>query len=53
MPQEKVSFSLELANAITQYLGTRPYQEVASLIAEIQKQYQEEQSLKVVKSEDN
>lgn len=48
---EKVTISLELANAITQYLGTRPYQEVAALITEIQKQYQEEQSLKVVKSE--
>lgn len=36
---EKVTITLELANAITQYLGTRPYQEVAPLIAEIQKQY--------------
>jgi hypothetical protein len=40
--QEKISITLELANAITQYLGTRPYQEVASLIAEIQKQYAEQ-----------
>lgn len=51
MPNEKVTISLELANAITQYLGTRPYQEVAALIAEIQKQYAEEQSLKVLKDE--
>jgi len=48
---EKVTITLELANAITQYLGTRPYQEVVSLIAEIQKQYAEAQSLKVVKDE--
>jgi len=47
---EKVTITLELANAITQYLGTRPYQEVASLIAEIQKQYKEQQ-LTVVKDE--
>lgn len=44
MPNEKVTISLELANAITQYLGTRPYQEVAALIAEIQKQYSEQKS---------
>lgn len=49
--QEKVTLTLELANAITQYLGTRPYQEVVSLIGEIQKQYAEAQSLKVVKDE--
>lgn len=46
---EKVTITLELANAITQYLGTRPYQEVSALIAEIQKQYAEQ--LKVVKDE--
>jgi hypothetical protein len=51
MKNESVTITLELANAITQYLGTRPYQEVASLIAEIQKQYAEAQSLKVVKGE--
>jgi hypothetical protein len=46
---EKVTITLELANAITQYLGSRPYQEVATLIAEMQKQYKEQ--LKVVKDE--
>jgi len=40
--QEKVIITIELANAITNYLGTRPYQEVAALIAELQKQYQEQ-----------
>jgi hypothetical protein len=49
MKNETVAITLELANAITQYLGSRPYQEVASLIAEMQKQYQEQ--LKVVKDE--
>jgi hypothetical protein len=53
MKNESVTITLELANAITQYLGTRPYQEVASLIAEIQKQYAEAQSLKVVKDENS
>lgn len=47
--QEKVTITLELANAITQYLGSRPYQEVASLIAEMQKQYKEQMT--VVKDE--
>lgn len=47
--QDKVTITLELANAITQYLGSRPYQEVATLIAEMQKQYKEQ--LKVVKDE--
>ena len=46
---EKVTITLELANAITQYLGSRPYHEVATLIAEMQKQYKEQ--LKVVKDE--
>jgi len=35
---EEVKLSLNLANAILQYLSTRPYAEVAGLIAEIQKQ---------------
>lgn len=39
---EKVTITIELANAITQYLGTRPYAEVAGLIGEIQKQYNEQ-----------
>ena len=53
MQNEKVIITIELANAITQYLGTRPYQEVASLISEIQKQYAEQKSenLSVVKDE--
>jgi hypothetical protein len=49
MKNETVAITLELTNAIINYLGSRPYQEVASLIAEMQKQYQEQ--LKVVKDE--
>jgi hypothetical protein len=36
-----ITLPIELANAILQYLGTRPYQEVAQLIAEMQKVAQE------------
>lgn len=35
---EEVKLSLNLVNAILQYLGTKPYTEVAGLIVEIQKQ---------------
>ena len=49
MQKEKVTITLELTNAIINYLGSRPYQEVATLIAEMQKQYQEQ--LAVVKDE--
>jgi hypothetical protein len=34
---EKVWFTLETANQIVGYLGTRPYQEVFNLMAQIQK----------------
>jgi hypothetical protein len=34
---EKVWFTLETANQIVGYLGTRPYQEVFQLMAQIQK----------------
>ena len=34
----EVTLTLPLVNAILQYLGTRPYQEVFALITEIQKQ---------------
>lgn len=34
---EKVWFTLETANQIIGYLGTRPYQEVFLLMAQIQK----------------
>ena len=34
---KELTLPIELANAILQYLGTRPYQEVAQLIAEMQK----------------
>jgi hypothetical protein len=38
---KEITLPIELANAILQYLGTRPYQEVAQLIAEMQKVAQE------------
>lgn len=34
---EKVWFTLETANQIVGYLGTRPYQEIFQLMAQIQK----------------
>ena len=34
---KEITLPIELANAILQYLGQRPYQEVAGLIAEMQK----------------
>ena len=36
--EKKIELTLPLVNAVLQYLGTRPYQEVHGLIAEIQKQ---------------
>jgi hypothetical protein len=38
---KEITLPIELANAILQYLGQRPYQEVAQLIAEMQKVAQE------------
>lgn len=35
-----ITLSTDLLNAIMQYLGTRPYVEVAGLINEVQKQAQ-------------
>jgi hypothetical protein len=35
---EKMELSVDLLNALMRYLGTRPYQEVFSLVQEIQKQ---------------
>jgi len=34
----EIKLTLQLVNAILQYLGTRPYQEVFPLVAEIQSQ---------------
>lgn len=39
---EKVNLSTNLVNAVLQYLGTKPYAEVAQLIAAIQKEAQEQ-----------
>ncbi len=41
---QSITIKIELANAIMQYLGQRPYQEVAGLIAEMQKSAQESAS---------
>jgi hypothetical protein len=38
---KEITLPIELANAILQYLGQRPYQEVAGLIADMQKVAQE------------
>jgi len=35
---ENITITTQLANAIVQYLATKPYAEVANLIAELQKQ---------------
>lgn len=39
---EKITLSTELINGILQYLGTRPYVDVAQLIAAIQKEASEQ-----------
>ena len=38
---KEITLTTALINTILQYLGTRPYQEVFQIIAEIQKQAQE------------
>jgi len=38
---KEITLTLPLINTVLQYLGTRPYQEVFQIIAEIQKQAQE------------
>jgi len=38
LKMETVTLQSQLVNVILQYLATRPYNEVAALIAEIQKQ---------------
>ena len=38
MNDQKIELSVEICNAVMQYLGTRPYQEVFQIIAELQKQ---------------
>ena len=40
---EKITLPTQLVHACLQYLSTRPYQEVAGLIAEIQKEAQAQQ----------
>ena len=39
---DKITLSTELVNGIMQYLGSRPFVEVAGLIAEVQKQAAEQ-----------
>jgi hypothetical protein len=38
MNDTKINLTLNLVNAVLQYLGTRPYQEVFPLVQEIQAQ---------------
>ena len=40
---EKITLSTTLVNNIITYLGTRPFQEVFQLIAEVQKEAQAQQ----------
>ena len=40
---EKITLSTTLVNNIMAYLGTRPFQEVFQLIAEVQKEAQAQQ----------
>ena len=39
---EKIALTTELINAIMQYLGSKPFAEVAGIIAEVQKQASEQ-----------
>jgi len=39
---DKLTFSVDLINGIMQYLGNRPFNEVAGIISEIQKQASEQ-----------
>jgi hypothetical protein len=39
---DKITLTTDLLNGIMQYLGTRPYVEVAGLIVEVQKQASEQ-----------
>lgn len=38
MNDQKIELTVQLVNTVLQYLGTRPYQEVFPLVAEIQAQ---------------
>ena len=40
---ETVALSTNVVNAVLQYLGTQPYQQVAGIIAAIQKEAQQQQ----------
>jgi hypothetical protein len=39
---DKITLTTELINAIMQYLGSKPFAEVAGLISEVQKQASEQ-----------
>ena len=43
---EKVSLSLNLVNAVLQYLGTQPYQNVFQLIEALQKEAKDQSKQK-------
>jgi len=40
---EKVSLSVQLVNAVMQYLGTKPFQEVFQIIEAVQKEVNAQQ----------
>lgn len=52
MEDKKIELNLSLVNAVLQYLGTRPYQEVFPLVQEIQAQAIPQVPMPEVKPED-
>ena len=49
-----ITLTLDYANALLQYLGNRPYAEVAGLIAELQKQVAPQlQETQEIENDDN
>ena len=52
MNDTKIELTLPLVNAVLQYLGTRPYQEVFPLVQAIQEQATPQLPMPEIKAED-
>ena len=52
MNDTKIELTLPLINAVLQYLGTRPYQEVFPLVQAIQEQATPQLPMPEIKTED-